>query len=180
MSSVTAPRLRCSVFIAISADGYIARSDGGLDWLEAVAQPGEDYGYKAFADSVDVLAIGRNTYDTALAFAQWPYGGKRCVVLTHRPAQTRHNEEFFNGAPRALIDKLSAEGARHVYVDGGHVIRSFLAQRLIDEVTLSIVPVLLGAGIPLFQAGSAEQRLKLLSSHAFETGLVQLRYGAAS
>jgi dihydrofolate reductase len=179
MSNHAATRPRCSVFIAISADGYIARPDGGLDWLEAVAQPGEDYGYKAFADSVDVLAIGRNTYDTARAFEHWPYGGKRCIVLTHRSAQARHNEEFFDGAPRELIDKLSREGARHVYVDGGHVIRSFLAERLLDEVTLSIVPVLLGSGIPLFQADIAEQRLKLLASRAFDSGLVQLHYGAA-
>jgi dihydrofolate reductase len=110
MESAAAARTRCSVFIAISADGYIARSAGALDWLKAVARAGEDYGYEAFAESVDVLAIGRNTYETALGFESWPYGGKRCVVHTHRPASARHNEEFFAGSARDLIDKLSPRG----------------------------------------------------------------------
>ena len=79
-------RPQCSVYIATSIDGYIARLDGSLDWLARVEAEGEDYGYASFFAGVDVLVIGRNTYDTVLGFGQWPYEGKRCVVLTNRPA----------------------------------------------------------------------------------------------
>jgi len=80
-------RPRCAAFIAVSVDGFIARPDGGLDWLDAVRLEGEDYGYQAFFDSVDALVMGRNSYDAALSFEPWPYAGKRCIVLTiGRPA----------------------------------------------------------------------------------------------
>src|SRR5262245_28731538 len=109
-------RPRCSVFIATSLDGYIARRDGSLDWLDAVQRPGEDYGFGAFYASVDTLVMGRGTYETALGFAAWPYAGKRVVVLTHAPRASRHGERFHAGDPAALLESLHAEGARHVYV----------------------------------------------------------------
>src|SRR5688572_788699 len=142
--------LRFSVFIAASVDGYIARADGSIEWLAMVEQEGEDYGFKAFFESVDVLVVGRGTYDAALKFDVWPYEGKRCIVLTHRPRAPLHGEEFLADDPAALAEKLDREGARHVYVDGGTVIQQFLAAGLINDVTLSIVPVILGAGIRLF------------------------------
>ncbi|MET0790969.1 MAG: dihydrofolate reductase, partial [Polyangiaceae bacterium] len=73
--------MQCSVFIATSLDGYIARADGSIDYLSIVERAGEDYGYRAFFDSIDTLIIGRSTYDLALSFDPWPYAGKRCVVL---------------------------------------------------------------------------------------------------
>lgn len=167
---------RCSVFIAVSVDGCIARADGSLDWLDAVQQPGEDYGYQAFFDSVDALAIGRSTYEVALGFSAWPYAGKRVVVLTHRAPAPRHGEEFFAGEPATLVERLGREGVKRLYVDGGAVIRQCLAAKLVDDLTLSVVPVLLGDGIPLFGAGGIEQRLVLESSRSWPTGLTQLRY----
>lgn len=171
-------RPRCAVFMAVSVDGFIARSDGGLDWLEAVQLEGEDYGYQAFFDSVDALVMGRNTYDAALSFERWPYEGKRCIVLTHRPASSRHGETFFDGTPDELIRALGRDGVRGVYVDGGATIRQFLASRLIDEMTLSIIPVVLGSGIRLFDSGAPEHPLVLLGSRSWPTGLVQVRYRA--
>jgi len=171
-------RPRCSVFIATSLDGYIARRDGGLDWLSIVETPGEDYGYARFFADVDALILGRATYETVLAFPAWPYGDKRCVVLTHGTFESRHGERFHAGAPGPLLEELHAAGVRRIYVDGGAVIRLFLREGLIDDVTLSIIPVLLGDGIPLFDslASVPTRRLRLASSQAFPSGLVQLRY----
>ena len=172
-------RPRFSVFIAVSVDGYIARSDGSIDWLAAVEQKGEDYGYKQFFDGVDALVVGRKTYEVALGFEPWPYAGKRCIVLTHRPPAPRHGEEFFGGGLDALVEVLGAGGVRRAYVDGGAVIRQFLAARLVDDLTLSIVPVVLGEGISLFSGGLPEQKLVLEEARSWPTGLTQLRYRLA-
>jgi len=171
------PRPRCSVFIATSLDGFIARRDGGIDWLSMVETPGEDYGYARFFDDVGALLLGRRTYDTVLGFPAWPYGDKRCVVFTHHPpAEARNRERFYAGAPAPLLEELHAAGVRRVYVDGGALIRLFLRENLIDDLTLSIIPVILGDGIPLFGTGLTELRLRLAGSQAFASGLVQLRY----
>ena len=177
MSENMAPspaRPPCSVYIATSLDGYIAGPDHGLDWLTIVERPGEDYGYQAFFDGVDALVIGRKTYDVTLGFPSWPHGEKRCIVVTHAPPAAKHGEEFYSGPLLALVERLGAEGVRRIYVDGGTLIRASFAEDLIDEVTLSIVPVLLGAGVPLF--GGIERRLTLVASRSFPSGLVQLHY----
>ena len=167
----------CSVFIAVSLDGFIARTDGSVDWLSLVEAPGEDYGYQRFFDSIDTLVIGRSTYQLALGFEPWPYQGKRCVVLTHTQSSARHAEEFFAGDVCALATRLAAEGAQRVYVDGGAVIQQFLAAGLLSELTLSVIPLLLGAGIPLFGSSTARDlKLELLAAQSFPSGLVQLRY----
>jgi dihydrofolate reductase len=171
--------MQCSVFIATSLDGFIARSDGGLDWLSLVEMAGEDYGYGRFAASVDALIMGRNTYDTALGFDAWPYTGKRVIVLTHRDIEPRHGEE-----PRAcgdlnqLVDELANAGVHRVYIDGGNVIRQFLAAGLVDDLTLSIIPSVLGGGRPLFGELGAELVLHLESTQSWPSGLAQLRYRA--
>jgi len=173
-------RPRCSVFIATSLDGFIARPDGTFDFLSIVERPNEDYGFADFFATIDALVIGRNTYETALSFPDWPYAGKRCVVLTHREAPSVHGEQFFAGEPEALLEQLAMAGAQRLYVDGGAVIREFLRNHLIDDLTVSIVPVLLGQGVSLFGSEVPEQRLQLSSSKAYESGLVQLCYTRAS
>lgn len=169
-------RPRCSVFIATSLDGFIARPDGTFDFLSIVEEADQDYGFAEFFASVDALVIGRNTYETALAFPEWPYAGKRCIVLTHREAPSLHGEQFFAGEAGALVEQLGLFGAQRLYVDGGAVIRDFLAAGLIDDLTISIIPTLLGRGIPLFGAEVPELRLTLESSESYPSGLVQLRY----
>src|SRR5689334_596669 len=101
--------MQCSVFIAMSLDGFIARRDGDIEWLSRVELPGEDYGYAAFAASVDVLVMGRGTYDTALGFPSWPYAGRRVIVLTHREAARRDGVELYTGTPADLVARLRAE-----------------------------------------------------------------------
>jgi len=166
---------RCSVFIATSLDGFIAREDGAIDFLSVVERPGEDYGYAKFFDSVDTLVIGRKTYETALGFEAWPYGKKRVVVMTHQARTPKHGEELFAGDPIDLVARLSS---KRVYVDGGSVIRQFLAANLVTDLTLSIIPVLLGSGVRLFDGLPREVRLELLSAREFESGLVQIHYVA--
>jgi dihydrofolate reductase len=167
-------QVRFAVFIATSLDGFIARPDGGLDWLKPFES--EEHGYGAFSAVVDALVIGRGTYDTVLGFSEWPYAGKRVIVCTTRPARPTHGEELWSGAPRALAERLDRERVRRVYLDGGALIRSFLREDLVDELTLNIVPIILGAGLPLFASGLPELRLRLVEARSFPSGLVQLRY----
>lgn len=167
-------RPRCSAYLATSLDGFIARTDGSLDWLEAVQVAGEDYGYAEFFASVDTLVVGRRTYEAVAGFPSWPWSGKRVVVLSHRPLDARNGETRADGPLGALLEGLHAEGARHAYVDGGEVVRQFLAAGLLDRLTLSVVPVLLGEGRPLF--GGVARALTLASTRAFPSGLVQLGY----
>jgi dihydrofolate reductase len=171
-------RPNTAVFIGSSLDGFIARRDGSFDWLDVVDAEGEDYGFATFFGSVDTLLVGRTTWETACRFPEWPYGGKRVVVLTHRAAQGGHGELFWSGEPDAVLARLAAEGARRVYLDGGAVVSQFLAADLVDELTVSLVPYLLGDGIRLFQGGERqpERLLRLASSRAYPSGLVQLTY----
>jgi dihydrofolate reductase len=173
------PRPRCSVYIAASLDGFIARANGAIDWLSVVERPGEDYGFKDFFDSVDALVMGKKTYETALGFDTWPYAGKRVVVLTHSARAPRYGEEIVSGDLTELTERLGSEGVKHVYVDGGSVIAQFLAARLIDDVTLSVIPILLGEGVPLAPRIGRDVALELTGHRAFESGLVQLRYRVA-
>src|SRR3954462_9585414 len=163
-----------AVFIATSLDGYIARPNGSLDWLEPFH--GEDHGYLDFFNGMDALVIGRGTYDTVLSFPEWPYGDKRVIVCTSRPANPVKGEELWAGTPRALAERLATEGVGRVYLDGGALIRGFLEDGVpIDELTLNLIPVILGSGIPLFAPGLPELRVRLAGSKAFPSGLVQLR-----
>jgi dihydrofolate reductase len=168
-------RPRFSVFIAMSLDGYIARPDGGIDWLELAGPLDESHGYDAFISSVDTVVIGRGTYDTVLGFGDaWPYGTKRVVVLTHRPVPPRRDETFFSGTPEQLLGQLG--GAKHVYLDGGQVISQFFGAGLIDDLVISVIPVVLGAGLRLFPGGEHEHRLELTGHRSWPSGMVQLRY----
>lgn len=164
------------MFIAQSVDGFIARPDGRLDFLDQVQADGEDYGYAQFFGAVDALVIGRNTLDVVHGFDAWPYEGKRVIVLTHRALAPKHGEEAYAGELAPLLERLHAEGVSRIYVDGGHVVRQFLAAGFVDDLTLSIVPVLLGAGVRLFSAMPHDLWLRAIDSRKFPTGLIQLRY----
>ncbi|MBL8921963.1 MAG: dihydrofolate reductase [Myxococcaceae bacterium] len=171
------PRPRVSVYLGVSVDLLIAREDGRLDWLERFHDPaGGDYGYAAFFSTIDTLVIGRATYDTVLGFDRWPWEGKRVVVFSHRPIAPRPGVEQAEGALAPALEALFALGARHVYLDGGALVRQGLREAVVDALTLSIVPHLLGSGRPLFERGGPELGLRLLGAEAFPSGLVQLRY----
>jgi dihydrofolate reductase len=175
--------IRASVFIATSLDGFISRSDGSIDWLNeanALVPSGEDCGYKAFFASIDVLVMGRNTFDLVRTFDAWPYGDKRVVVMSSRPveipASFPKTVSCSSEAPEALVERLEAEGARHLYIDGGITIQRFLAAGLVDELTITLIPVLLGEGRPLFGPVKKDIRLTHLDTRSYDFGFVQLRY----
>jgi len=175
--------IKCSVFIATSLDGFIAREDGSIDWLMAansVVPPGEDCGYKAFMSTVDTMVMGRNTFEQVLTFGEWPYGSTPVVVMSHRdalmPANVPNTVTSSREAPKDLVARLSKQGNGHLYVDGGLTIQSFLAARLIDELTITVIPILLSTGKPLFGPLSSDVKLSHVATHAYEFGFVQNVY----
>jgi dihydrofolate reductase len=165
---------RFSVFIATTLDGFIARKDGRIDFLSVVEREGEDYGYARFFDSIDTLVIGRKTYEMALSFPSWPYAGKRVVVMTTQSRTPKYDETFFSGTATALAATL--RDRKRVYVDGGSVIRQFLAENVLTDLTLSLLPLMIGTGVPLFGDLARDVKLELVRSQSFESGLVQLEY----
>jgi dihydrofolate reductase len=179
--------MRCSVFIGTSLDGFIARRDGAIDFLDyrnEPAPPEEDFGYKAFFETVDVLIMGRKTLETVMGFGlpEWPYGDKPMVVLSRTwkglPAGCAPSISLSDLSPADLVAKLDAEGKRRAYIDGGETVQSFLAAGLIDELTITRIPILLGEGIPLFGPLSGDIRLVHEGTQAYDCGLVQSRYRA--
>ncbi|MCP4255668.1 MAG: dihydrofolate reductase [Candidatus Scalindua sp.] len=175
--------MKVSVFIATSLDGFIARNDGGLDWLDeanAIVPDGEDCGFQVFMDSVDTLIMGRKTYEKILSFGEWPYGETPVVVLSRNPISfppnvpdsVTHSSERL----RDLLKRLSDEEVEHVYVDGGITIQRFLAEALIDEITVTVIPVILGGGIPLFGSLVDDIQLTHVRTTAFDFGFVQTTY----
>jgi dihydrofolate reductase len=170
-------RPKFSIYIAMSIDGYIAREDGDVDWLQKGRIPGEDYGAAKFMETVDVLVMGRNTYEKVLTFDEWPYQGKRVIVLSKTLTSVKNDATLFKGNIKQLIDKLYDEGVKHVYIDGGMTASQFLNERLVDQMILSVIPVILGAGIPLFSHINTEIDCHLKSSQSYSCGLIQLIYG---
>lgn len=175
---VTMIRPRVSVFIAVSLDGFIARTDGGIDWLSVVEdEHGEDYGYGEFIADVDTIVMGRKTFDMVSGFEPWPFAGKRVIVLSHHSLPvTPDGVEAHDGPLPDLILRLGEAGAKRVYLDGGETIRQGLAEDLVDDLTLSHIPVMLGKGRPLFGPEVPHGRWQLLGARHFGTGLVQATY----
>jgi dihydrofolate reductase len=167
---------RLSVFIASSTDGYIATTDDRLDWLEAAARPGEDYGYDDFMATVDAMAMGRGTYDHIGGLDPLPFGARELFVFTHRPPAPRDGVTFWESSPRDALAHWEAKGLGRVYVDGGTLISSFLAEGLIDDFTLTKIPLLLGEGRPLFHPIARATDLRLDDVRSFPSGIVNLHY----
>lgn len=172
---------RITYFVAASLDGHIAGPDGELDWLPPVdPSGGEDYGYRAFYESVDGIVMGRRTYEACRTLGAWPYAGKPCWVMTHRrdlgglPADT----ELTSATPSQLHTHWRSLGLQHVFLVGGsEIARAFLDAELLHELVLSTVPVALGGGVPLFAprvGAGASWRLQRCTGYA--GGLTQSSY----
>ncbi|MDI9650922.1 dihydrofolate reductase family protein [Burkholderia cenocepacia] len=170
-------RPRVSVFLALSLDGFIAGDNGDLSWLEPFSSDSpDDTGYTALMNDIDVIVMGRNTYDTVINFDPWPYAGKRMVVMTRRELASRHGEEPFDGTLAALLERLAKQGHRHVYLDGGLTVREGLKAGVVDRITLSWVPIVLGTGIPLFGADLPQTVLRLDDTKRLPSGLMLAMY----
>jgi dihydrofolate reductase len=173
--------MEASVFIATSLDGFIARPNDDLDWLPPGG--GEEHGYEAFMGTVDSLVVGRRTYEKVLTFDTWPYGQKPVVVLSTRalaPAPPEAVVERMSGSPAEIVSQLSARGMQHIYVDGGITIQRFLQAGLIHRLIITRIPVLLGAGIPLFGPLQRDIVLQPVWTKQYASGLVQSEYVVAA
>ena len=165
-------------YIACSLDGYIARADGSLDWLTGLPTPaGEDYGYAGFMAGIDAILMGRVTYDTVRGFPDWPYT-LPVRVLTRNPDRLAPPPAGAEVRPvagplAAVLAGLAAEGFARVYADGGQTLSALLRAGLLDRLTVTRVPVLLGAGLPLFSDTGPERRLAVLATRVWPNGFVQ-------
>ncbi len=184
--------MKVSVFIGTSLDGFIARADGGIDWLEPDSgDPGnepnsgnagaEDLGFKVFMDSVDHLVMGRNTFTKVVSFGQWPYEVPVTVLSSSLvdadiPENLRDRVTLCGKKPQAVVDDFAAQGAKHLYLDGGKTIQSYLRLGLIDEMIITRLPILIGEGLPLFGALDGDVRLEHLGTQSFSNSRVQSKY----
>ena len=161
-------------FVACSLDGFIARLDESFDWLFT----DDDYGYAEFYRSVDCVVMGRKTFDAALHFVEYPYPGKRAYVFSRRAAESPIAEaEFVAEDPARFVKKLKLQPGGRIWVVGGGAIAAALLQAgLIDEMVLSVHPITLGQGVPVFERHGIETRWSVHSTRVFQNGLVQVTY----
>ena len=183
--------MKCSVYIATSADGYIATHEGGVDWLheagnsDADMSSNPDMGFNDFVASVDCMIMGRKCMQAISSFnltpEQWPYGDTKIFVLSNSlnapPENLQDKVEMYSGDILKLISQLETDGFNHTYIDGGATITSFINLQLINEMTITKAPVILGEGIPLF--GKINNRVKLINSETitFPNDFIQVKYG---
>ncbi|WP_426427557.1 dihydrofolate reductase family protein [Pseudomonas palmensis] len=175
--------IKCSVFIAASIDGFIARPDGDIEWLhrpdyETAVLNGVTY--EQFIAGVDALVMGRKTLDKVLSFPEWPYAGIPVIVLSNRPvdmsAHPQANVEVLAGDVTDIVEQLAARGLKHLYIDGGQTLQAFLQAGLIDELIITRIPVLLGQDIALFSHAGSERQLQHVATCASDNGFVQSHY----
>lgn len=166
------------VFIATSLDGYIADKNGEIDWLHAIPNPDNlDMGYRSFISQIDALVMGRRTFETVCGFdMEWPYQKPVFVLsnsLKHIPTQYESKAELVNGTLKEILDKIYNKGCYILYIDGGRTIQGFLKEDLIDEMTITIIPSLLGGGVPLFSEHSERLEFECVDSTIYLDKVVQ-------
>lgn len=170
--------MKLSVFCGVSVDGFLARPNHALDFLDAGGH--EPHGYEEFYASVDVVVIGRKTFEIVLSFGGWAYGKKPVVVLSSRPLDFSAVKggvvEQMRGEPAEITGQLESRGFKHAYIDGGITIQGFLASGCIDRLVITRVPVLIGAGIPLFGSIPHDVSLRHIATRCYKGGLVQSEY----
>ena len=176
-------RLKATIYIAATIDGFIARPDGAIDWLEHDSKS-QDYGWGAFRQSIDSLILGRQTYEQVLGFGvDWPYRGLATFVwsrtLTKDDISSALADDVVEVSalpPAALLDELTGRGLKSVWIDGGQTLQSFLAAGLVDVITVTRLPILIGRGMPLFGDLPNDVHLEHLETQSFDSGVVQSSY----
>jgi dihydrofolate reductase len=172
------PRIR--LYVAVSLDGFIADTSGGVEWLQPYET--EDVGFSAFFREIGAIVSGRRTYDQSRGFPSWPYPGKRVVVLTSRPLDVEPPDgvEAYRGDLTLLADKLKRETSGDIWILGGaRVAQDFLERGLIDRIELYIIPVLLGDGVRLFSTVDHARTLAFSEAKPYPNGIVGLIYELA-
>lgn len=171
---------KIKLFIATSLDGFIAQPNDDLSFLKIVEKEGEDYGYAAFTSTIDTIIIGRKTYDYVvkeIGASHYDNGKRDVYVITSTERPNNGRIKFHTGILSDLVATLKSQEGKDIYCDGGaQVVHELLKNDLIDEMTISIVPILVGNGTRLFKDGRPEQLLEFVSVKTFDTGLTQLYY----
>ena len=170
-------------YVASSLDGYIATADGSVDWLSRFHSAGEDHGAGELEASVDALLLGSHTYEFALKLGQWPSPDKVSWVFTHRDLRILHPSITLTAqSPREVVESLAARGLRRAWLmGGGKLAASFHADQLISRYIISMFPVFLGSGIPLFAPHSSPpDTLRFVAAKPFKSGIVQVTYERTS
>ena len=169
-----------SLYIATSLDGYIAKPNDDLSFLKLVEKEGEDYGYAEFTSTIDTIILGRKTYDWVLkeiGASHYDNGERNVYVITRTERPDVGKTKFYTGDLTELVRQLKSENGKNIYCDGGaEIVNELLKNDLIDELIISVVPVLVGDGTRLFKDGRPEQQLELVNTKTFDTGLTQLHY----
>lgn len=161
------------LFIATSLDGYLAGPKGEIDWLFT----DQDYGYREFYASVDTALMGRKTYELALSFDEYPYKDVEAVVFSRRNWPANPDVRFVSCDLGAVVSDLKSREGKNIWLVGGaEIVAECLRHDLIDEFVISVHPVILGSGIPLFEQGLPAVRLQFANCQTYNTGLVQIRY----
>ncbi|MCP3658795.1 MAG: dihydrofolate reductase [Bacteroidetes bacterium] len=171
-------RPKISIYIAMSIDGFIAKKNHDTDWLNCVGGYDTDYGFKKYLSNVDTIILGRKTYDVAVKAyntKKWPYTGEKLIVLSNTLKQVIDEAELYAGDISILINQLHSKKSKHIWIDGAETINQFLRLNIIDEMIISIIPILLGSGIELFNINK-ELPCKFISSQNYSSGLVQVKY----
>lgn len=169
------------LYIATSADAYIAKPNDDLSFLSIVEKQGEDYGYGEFIQTIDTVIIGRKTYDWIKAqVPQFVHDDKDTYVITKTAKPATGRVQFYTGSLKGLITDLKSKEGKNIFIDGGaEIVHELLKHNLIEEFVISVIPIFVGDGVKLFKDGRPEQQLELISSKQFEKGLVQLYYKVA-
>lgn len=172
---------KIKLFTASTIDGYIAGKDGNLDWLNSYPDPEDsDYGYGSFYAGIDIVIMGRKTYEEVLGFGvDWPYGQCKCYVVTSQAGYQckTENTEILNHVDQSSIDALRSESKKNIWLIGGGQLNSrFLSLGQIDELMICFIPVILGEGIPIFPGNPPTSNFSLKKSESFSNGAVMLNY----
>ncbi|MCA8981850.1 MAG: dihydrofolate reductase, partial [Planctomycetes bacterium] len=169
---------RLVYYVAQTVDGFIADRTGGVGFLDGLDESGGDYGYGEFYAGIDSLVMGRATYDFVRSMGVWHYAGKPTVVMTSRPGDDAPEDvRFSDRGPREVLEEVRAAGGGSTWlVGGGRLAGAFCAADLIDEWVVTVIPCVLGSGVPLASGMPATTKLELIDQASFRGGLVQLRY----
>jgi len=167
------------VYIATSLDGFVAKSDGSLDWLENLGDPNDDYGFADFLEKIDALIMGRNTFESVVDFEVWPFDKPVFVLSTtmeELPEKLLGKVEILNGEPKNIINHLNQRGFENFYIDGSQTIQRFLMVDLIDEMIITSASILLGEGIPLFHRLTGDKKFKCVNVEILNPYMVKHYY----
>lgn len=172
---------KITLYIATSLDGFIAKRDGSVKWLDEFNESGEDYDYKEFIGSIKTVVMGNATYKQILGFGKFPYKNQKCFVFTNHDKKKDKNVTFVNGDVKKFVNGLDKKEEHRIWLVGGaDLTNQFLKHDLIDEIIIFIMPIILGSGIRLFDENNNKKELELEKTKTYKSGVVRLNYNTGS